>query len=157
MLALAKPKFERLRNHRPAPLAADAMFLPFSDSTFDALTVSFGIRNVADLDAALAEIFRVLKSGGEVRILEFTMPENWLVNLGYQFYFRTILPLIGRALSRHDSAYSYLPGSVVEFPQRNDLALRFSQVGLIDTSWTNLSMGTVCLYSACRPKSGEPK
>lgn len=156
MLALANRKFERVDAGRPSPLAADAMRLPFADATFGALTVSFGIRNVADLSQALDEIHRVLAPGGHVRILEFTMPRNPVIGVGYRFYFRHILPLIGRALSRHDSAYSYLPGSVLEFPQRNDFTHRLKQAGLVGHSWKELSFGTVCLYSATRPQKETP-
>ncbi|MBZ0115051.1 MAG: ubiquinone/menaquinone biosynthesis methyltransferase [Thermoanaerobaculia bacterium] len=151
MLALANPKFDRVEAPRPGPLAADAMRLPFADETFDALTVSFGIRNVADLGVALDEIRRVLVPGGQVRILEFTMPRNPIIGVGYRFYFRHILPLIGRALSRHDSAYSYLPGSVLEFPQRGGFTEYLERSGLVGSGWQELSFGTVCLYSATRP------
>lgn len=151
MLALANPKFDRVDCRRPSPLAADAMLLPFADRSFDALTVSFGIRNVADLGVALDEIRRVLAPGGQLRILEFTMPRNPVIGVGYRFYFRHILPLIGRALSRHDSAYSYLPGSVLGFPQRDAFIDHLERAGLTDPSWKELSFGTVCLYSATRP------
>ncbi len=155
MLALARPKFARTGAPRPQPMAADAMRLPFPDATFEALTISFGIRNVADLGAALSEIRRVLRPGGRLRILEATMPRNRLLGAGYRFYFQRVLPRLGRLLSGHDSAYSYLPGSVAEFPQRNDFTQHLTRAGLEHAHWTEYTFGTVCLYSAQCPLPQE--
>ena len=145
------PKFARLERPRPRPLTADALGLPFPDGVFDGLTVSFGVRNVADLDGALREMARVLRPGGRVAVLEFALPESPLLRSLYLLYFRKVLPRIGRLVSRHQSAYDYLPESVVGFPQRREFTERMEAAGLADATWVDHSAGTVCLYSARRP------
>jgi demethylmenaquinone methyltransferase/2-methoxy-6-polyprenyl-1,4-benzoquinol methylase len=146
MLALARPKFARPGTPSPDPVQADALGLPFPDRRFDAASVSFGLRNVADLDAALAEIARVLKSGGELAVLEFAIP-GWQPMKGlYLFYFRRLLPAIGRLVSRDDSAYSYLPSSVLAFPSRDGFTDRMAAAGFTDCRFESLSGGILCLY-----------
>lgn len=146
MLALAKQKYSRHETRRPRGLAADALFLPFADNRFDAATVSFGLRNVADLDQALAELQRVLRPAGRVAILEFAVPSGWL-RQPYLFYFRRILPLLGKLFSPRGSAYSYLPSSVLEFPQRDGFTERMSRNGFDTANHQDLTGGTVCLYT----------
>lgn len=152
MLALARHKYARLRGQLPAGLAADALSLPFPSAHFAGASVSFGLRNVADLDRALAELRRALRPGGRLVVLEFALPEGTLVRPLYLFYFRRILPWIGRLLSPRGSAYSYLPTSVVEFPQRQGFLARLREAGFVDAAWTDLTFGTVCLYSGRRPQ-----
>lgn len=147
MLALAERKYRRCEDLRPQGLAADALVLPFGDRAFDAATVSFGLRNVADLDAALGELRRVLRPAGRIAILEFAVPEPAWLRRPYLFYFERVLPLLGRLVSPRGSAYSYLPSSVLEFPQRQGFARRLERAGFVDSRWQNLSGGTVCLYS----------
>lgn len=147
MLALAKGKYARQASRRPQGLAADALVLPFGDGRFDAGTASFGLRNVADLDAALAELHRVLRPGGKIAILEFAVPESSWLRRPYLFYFRRILPLLGRLLSPKGSAYSYLPSSVLEFPQRGDFVGRMKKAGFPEAQSRDLTGGTVCLYT----------
>src|SRR5205085_10542897 len=94
---------------------ADTQRLPFPDSTFQLTTVAFGLRNVTDTDKGLAEMVRVTRPGGRVAILEFSRPRHWLFGRLYRFYFRRVLPFIGQLISRsRDSAYNYLPASVME-------------------------------------------
>jgi demethylmenaquinone methyltransferase/2-methoxy-6-polyprenyl-1,4-benzoquinol methylase len=150
MLALARGKFRRLAAPVPAPVAADALCLPFPDGVFGAATVSFGLRNVADLDAALGELARVVRPGGELLVLEFALPRPALLRGLYLFYFRRILPTVGRLVSRHQTAYSYLPSSVVAFPQRDGFTARLAAAGFGSCSWHDYSAGTVCLYTARR-------
>jgi len=154
MLALARRKYQRLAkaagNRRPHGLAADALALPFADRSFRGATVSFGLRNVADLDAALRELHRVLAPGGQLVVLEFALPRNSLARQLYLFYFRHLLPRIGGWLSPRGSAYTYLPESVLEFPQREGFRQRLSQAGFDRSAHRDLTLGTVCLYSAWR-------
>src|SRR5881296_4247737 len=119
MLARGRGKAERTR-----PVGADALTLPFADARFDGAMVAFGVRNLADLDAGLAEAARVLKPGARFVILEFATPRWAPLRAAYFFYFRHILPAIGRAVSKHRDAYSYLPESVREFPNPDDFAAR---------------------------------
>ncbi|HXU45950.1 MAG TPA: ubiquinone/menaquinone biosynthesis methyltransferase [Thermoanaerobaculia bacterium] len=145
MLALARKK----ARGRGAPrwLASDALALPFPDRRFGAATVSFGLRNVADLDRALQEIRRVLAPGGRLAVLEFALPENRLLRGLYLFYFLHLLPGIGKLFSPRGSAYSYLPNSVLPFPQRRDFTARLEAAGFAQTAWRDLTFGTVCLYT----------
>ncbi|MGE0640306.1 MAG: class I SAM-dependent methyltransferase [Thermoanaerobaculia bacterium] len=146
MLALARPKFARGPAPAPRPLQADALALPLPDARFDAVTVSFGLRNVADLDAALAEIARVLRPGGELGVLEFAIPVWQPLRWIYLFYFRRLLPWIGRRVSADKGAYDYLPESVLGFPQRDGFLARLEANGFTRTSFRSLSGGILCLY-----------
>jgi len=147
MLALAKRKYSRHSVRRPQGLAADALALPFADNRFDAATVSFGLRNVADLGAALAELRRVLRPNGQIAILEFAVPEPRWLRTPYLFYFRNVLPVLGKLVSPRGSAYSYLPSSVLEFPQRAEFVERMEAAGFERARSRDLTGGTVCLYS----------
>src|SRR5690348_14439572 len=125
MLALGRGKAERTR-----PVGADALTLPFADGRFDGAMVGFGVRNLADLDAGLREAYRVLRPGARLVVLEFTTPRFTPLRAAYLFYFRRVLPAIGRAVSKHRDAYTYLPESVLEFPDPDALAGRLSAAGL---------------------------
>lgn len=150
MLSRARDKYARRRGGVPAGLAGDALGLPFADRRFDAVTVAFGLRNVADLGAALSELARVLKPGGVAAILEFALPRSALVRGPYLFYFRQLLPRIGALVSDDGNAYSYLPASVLEFPQRGDFADLMRAAGFAAAGWSDLAAGTVCLYRGQR-------
>jgi demethylmenaquinone methyltransferase/2-methoxy-6-polyprenyl-1,4-benzoquinol methylase len=155
MLTRSRRKFAALERAgggrgRAAPLAADALALPFPPGSFDGATVSFGLRNVEDLDAGLRALAAALRLGGRLAVLEFALPENRLLRGLYLFYFRRLLPAIGRLLSPRGSAYSYLPASVLEFPQRRGLTERLERAGFTDAGWRDLAGGTVCLYTATR-------
>jgi len=136
----------------PAPLVADALTLPFPTARFKAATVSFGLRNVVDLDAAIGELARVTAPGGQLAVLEFAVPRLRPLRALYLFYFRRLLPRIGRWISHDGGAYSYLPASVLAFPQRQELAERFRAAGFDDARWEDLAGGIVCLYSARRAR-----
>jgi demethylmenaquinone methyltransferase / 2-methoxy-6-polyprenyl-1,4-benzoquinol methylase len=152
MLALARRKFSGKEDGSPpAPLAADALALPFPAGRFDGATVAFGLRNVADLDRGLEELGRTVRPGGRLAILEFALPRARPLRAPYLFYFRRLLPRIGRLLSPRGSAYSYLPSSVLEFPQRADFLARMAAAGFGELSWRDLAGGTVCLYLGKRP------
>lgn len=148
MLALAHRKL-RVRSPRPPSVsAADALTLPFPDAAFSAATVSFGIRNVADLDASLAELARVVRPGGRLVILELAVPRARLLRRAYLLYSLRVLPTLGRWLSPRGAAYSYLPASILAFPQRQDFLERMAGAGFADElSWRDLSGGVACLYA----------
>ena len=145
MLALAQGKLAS-GSDRPRIASADALSLPFGSERFDGVTVSFGLRNVADLDGALAEILRVLKPGGRLVVLECAVPRSGLVRVPYMFYFTRILPRIGALLSPRGSAYVYLPSSVLEFPLREAFTGRMRDAGFAAAEWRDLTAGTICIY-----------
>ncbi len=130
-----------------AVLAADALALPFPPGGFDGATVAFGLRNVADLDGALGELAAALRPGGRLVVLEFAVPRARPLRALYLFYFRRLLPRIGALLSPRGSAYTYLPSSVLEFPQRGDFLAHMAAAGFGELSWRDLAGGAVCLYS----------
>lgn len=154
MLALAEPKYDRFASRngatRPRGLAADALGLPFASALFGGATVAFGLRNVADLDRALGEIHRTLKPGAPLVVLEFAVPRLQPLKGLYLLYFRRLLPAIGRLLSHRGSAYSYLPNSVLEFPQRQGFLDRMAAAGFTDLESHDLAAGAVCLYRGRR-------
>lgn len=147
MLAGGTHKVERLPVE---PLCADALALPFADRSFDGATVGFGVRNLADLDAGLRESARVLRPGARLVILEFTTPGWQPFRALYFFYFLRVLPLIGRLVSRHGSAYSYLPESVLRFPEPPELAARMERAGFREVRWERLSGGIAALHWGTR-------
>ena len=135
-----------------APLVrGDAMILPVADRSADAVTVAFGIRNVADMPAAFAEMARVLRPGGRLAILEFSMPSTPVLGRLYRWYFRAVLPRIGRLVSRHNEAYSYLPASVVAFMSNEELSSLLAAAGFERIHAVPLTFGVVYLYTAERP------
>jgi demethylmenaquinone methyltransferase/2-methoxy-6-polyprenyl-1,4-benzoquinol methylase len=133
----------RAKSARLDPVAADALDLPFPDRTFDGAMVGWGVRNLVDLDSGLAEAGRVLKPGARLVILEMAVPQQRLLRTGFQFYFRRIMPWIGRWISKHKTAYSWLPESARVFPSPAELARRMRTQGFADVSY-KLLMGGVC-------------
>ena len=128
----------------------DAASLPFEDDSFDAITVAFGVRNFEDLGKGLSEISRVLKPGGQAVILEFSMPERFPVKQLYRFYFRRLLPFIGKLISKDNSAYAYLPASVERFPKPKAFLELLAQHGLIRGTVRPLTFGIATLYCSER-------
>lgn len=126
----------------------DSEAIAFSDEQFDAVTVAFGVRNFENLDAGLKEMQRVLKKGGQVAVLEFSKPAGFPMRNLYYFYFKRILPLIGRMVSKHDSAYTYLPASVVAFPEGADFMQRMKAAGFKNPVQKRLTFGIATLYLA---------
>ncbi|MCM0082756.1 bifunctional demethylmenaquinone methyltransferase/2-methoxy-6-polyprenyl-1,4-benzoquinol methylase UbiE [Geomonas sp. Red32] len=126
--------------------------IPFPDQTFDAATISFGIRNVVDRPAGLAEMHRVLKGGGRVVILEFSTPTLPVFKQLYHFYFLKVLPKIGGMFSRM-SAYQYLPDSVLEFPSRDEFKGMMSQVGFQNVQHFDLTGGIATVYLGVKKAS----
>jgi demethylmenaquinone methyltransferase/2-methoxy-6-polyprenyl-1,4-benzoquinol methylase len=147
MLVRAADKFAKLSSakRRPPVLEADALQLPFPDSSFDLITVAFGFRNLADYDAGLREMFRLLRPGGRVGILEFSEVTG-LLGPAYRFYFSQILPRLGGLISGDSGAYSYLPASVERFPSPDELAERMRAVGFGNVGYRRLTFGVACLH-----------
>jgi demethylmenaquinone methyltransferase/2-methoxy-6-polyprenyl-1,4-benzoquinol methylase len=129
-------------------LEADALRLPFAEASFDLITTAFGFRNLANYEAGLREIQRILKPGGTVAILEFTEPPAGLLGSFYRFYFRNILPRIGGLISGDSSAYTYLPKSVSRFFHPAELAFLMASVGYASPKFEVWTFGTVALHTA---------
>lgn len=127
-------------------ICGDAETLPFETSSFDIITISYGIRNVGNMEAALAEFYRVLKPGGRVGILEFSQPENQMFKRMYYFYFRNIMPAIGYVFSGNKDAYNYLQESVRRFPSRADFSRAMDTIGFDSVHNYTMTMGISTLY-----------
>lgn len=138
--ALCEPRFE----------SADALALPYPDGEFDAVTVGFGARNLADLDLGLREMARVLRPGGRLAILEITQPQRQPLASFFSIWFDRIVPRLG-VLAGEDAAYSYLPESVKRFPLPADLAVRIDAAGFGAIRWSILAGGIIAIHSAELP------
>ncbi|MEL6109569.1 MAG: bifunctional demethylmenaquinone methyltransferase/2-methoxy-6-polyprenyl-1,4-benzoquinol methylase UbiE [Planctomycetota bacterium] len=133
-------------------LEADSQRLPFDDDQFRCVTVGFGLRNVADTDQGIREMTRVCRPGGQVLVLEFSRPSMFGLRHGYNFYFRHVLPKVGQWFAKNDkSAYSYLPESVGQFPDGQELADRMSAAGLHRVTFTPLTFGVCTIYLGYKP------
>ena len=137
------------------PVTADAVQLPIASGQLAGAIVAFGIRNVAGLDEALREALRILVPGGRFVILEFSTPRIRVLRVLYQLYFHHVLPLIGRLISGHRTAYRYLPRSVANFPVEEELARRMEAAGFAKVSWRSLSFGVAAIHVAERPMPGR--
>lgn len=130
---------------------ADALQLPFPDGRFDAVTIAFGLRNLANLDAGLRELCRVLKPNGRLAVLEFSTPIVPGFGGLFNLYFSRILPRIGGAVSGSRTAYEYLPDSVAKFPGQKQLAERMRSAGLDRVTFKNLTGGIAALHIGSKP------
>jgi demethylmenaquinone methyltransferase/2-methoxy-6-polyprenyl-1,4-benzoquinol methylase len=129
----------------PRWVEGDALNLPFSDASFDLVTSAFGFRNLADYDAGLREIVRVLKPGGRCGILECSEPAGMIGKL-YGVYFQRVLPAVGTVISGVKGPYSYLPASVRRFPSPAEMTDRMQSAGFREARWTPFTLGTAALY-----------
>jgi len=148
MLAIAAGK----TSGRVRLIEGDALDLPFRDGTFDAVTIAFGLRNLANVESGLAELARVLKPGGWVAVLEFSRPANAILRPLFNLYFRRVLPWLGGVVSGSRSAYTYLPASVQNFPDQSQLSLLMEQAGLDEVRYENLTGGIAALHMGRRPE-----
>ena len=147
MLALALAKFA---GRNITPIEADALHLPLADASVDLVTSAFGFRNLSDYPAGLTELFRVLRPGGEIAILDFNQPRGPL-GLAYNAYFRHVLPRVGGLISRDPAAYAYLPDSVKKFPRPPQMKELITAAGFVRPTWTRYTFGIAGLYRAAKP------
>ena len=131
-------------------ISGDSEFLPFEDNFFDAVIVSFGVRNFENLEKGLSDMLRVLKPGGKVVILEFSKPKSFPFKQIYQFYFQWILPKIGKLISKNHAAYTYLPDSVEAFPDGDDFLNILNKIGFQKNQCTPLTLGISSIYSGSK-------
>jgi demethylmenaquinone methyltransferase/2-methoxy-6-polyprenyl-1,4-benzoquinol methylase len=150
MLDIAKSKAARSGFAVPF-VEGDALELPFRDSSFDAATIAFGLRNLASVEAGCRELLRVLKPGGRVAVLECSKPGAPLLRLLYRIYFTRLLPFFGGLISGSKSAYQYLPDSVSRFPDQRELASIMKEAGFDEVSFQNLTGGIAALHLGTRP------
>ena len=129
---------------------ADSENLPLDDNSFDAAMVAFGVRNYENLPKGLSEMFRVLKPGGKAYILEFSKPKTTPFRQIYNFYFKYILPTFGKLVSKHNSAYTYLPESVYKFPEGNDFLSIMKEAGFENCNDRRFTFGICSFYSGAK-------
>jgi demethylmenaquinone methyltransferase/2-methoxy-6-polyprenyl-1,4-benzoquinol methylase len=152
MLRVFKQKLQRRPDAGPVDLViCDALRLPFRDGSFDATIVAFGIRNFADREMGLREMMRVLVPDGISVILELSRPNGTVMRCLYNIYARAGIPLLGRIVSRHESAYRYLPESIRNFPERNDFLSSMSRVGFTSAAAHSLTFGGATIYVGRKP------
>ncbi|MDZ4657372.1 MAG: bifunctional demethylmenaquinone methyltransferase/2-methoxy-6-polyprenyl-1,4-benzoquinol methylase UbiE [Bythopirellula sp.] len=155
MLALGREKCKKSPAEQTITfIEADAQHIPTVSNQFDVVCVAFGLRNVADTDRGLAEMTRVCARGGRVAVLEFSTPQWQPFKSIYSWYFRNVLPRIGQFFARNSqAAYEYLPESVGQFMQGEELAQRMRAVGLVDVSYRSFTLGVATLYVGTKPLS----
>ena len=148
MLDMGRKKIEKLNlTAKVELLEGDSENLPFQENKFDAVTVAFGVRNFENLEKGLAEIYRVLKPGALIVVLEFSMPRQFPFRQIYNFYFKAVLPRIGRMVSKDSAAYTYLPESVAAFPDGNDFIAILNKIGFKNTACKPLTFGISSIYT----------
>ncbi|WP_367182481.1 bifunctional demethylmenaquinone methyltransferase/2-methoxy-6-polyprenyl-1,4-benzoquinol methylase UbiE [Edaphobacter sp.] len=147
MLARGKQKFA---SHNIIAIEADALHLPLADNSVDLITSAFGFRNLANYDEGLRELYRVLRPGGQIGILDCNQPEG-LVGILYNLYFKRVLPKVGGLISGDAGAYTYLPASVERFPRPKRMLEMIREAGYRDARWTGYTFGTAGLYRATKP------
>jgi demethylmenaquinone methyltransferase/2-methoxy-6-polyprenyl-1,4-benzoquinol methylase len=147
MMDIGKSKVERQKS-KANFVHANAQEMPFENELFDGVTCAFGCRNFQDLDAGLKEMYRVLKPGGQVTILEFSYPTSRVVRALYDLYFTHVLPFIGRIVSRDKTAYTYLNKSVKGFCWGEAFAMHLHDAGFKEEAWTPLTFGIATIYTA---------
>ena len=153
MMEVARKKVANLGlSNEIAFTAGDCISLPFSDNSFDAVTISFGIRNVEDIERGLSEINRVLTPGGKLVILELSVPENSFYKFFYTIYTKLVIPTLGKLITGERSAYDYLRKSIAVVPQGKAMVDLMVKVGMTDCSYTYMTFGACAIYSAQKVK-----
>lgn len=148
MLEVARKKIKKKKlDHIITLELGDSEKLMYPENNFDAVIVSFGVRNFENLEKGLADMYRVLKPGGKAVIIEFSKPEKFPMKQGYNFYFKYILPQIGKLISKDNDAYTYLPESVQAFPYGRDFLAILEKIGYKNTTCTSLTFGISAIYT----------
>ena len=151
MLAVGQEKLKRKNlTDRIELQLGDSENLAFADNSFDAVTAAFGVRNFENLELGLQEIYRVLKPGGQLVILEFSKPQAFPFKQGYNIYFKHVLPVFGKLISKDRAAYTYLPESVQAFPDGPEFIQILKQVGFKTTEWHPLTFGISSIYTGVK-------
>ncbi|MDE6230996.1 MAG: bifunctional demethylmenaquinone methyltransferase/2-methoxy-6-polyprenyl-1,4-benzoquinol methylase UbiE [Muribaculaceae bacterium] len=153
MLAIARKKLSEMDEEARRHLEfrkGDALAIDAPDNTFDLVTVAYGVRNFERLDEGYREIYRVLRPGGTLCVIELSVPEGKLTGGLYKLYTRTLIPLVGKLASGDSRAYSYLPESIAAAPQRRDMALKMAAAGFRRCRWKSLTFGAVTFYLATK-------
>lgn len=151
MLSLARAKAERRGMRQVEFVAANTCALPFDNDEFDCVTIGFGLRNLSDVDAGLAEMTRVLKRGGRLVCLETSEVRSRVLRLPWRFYFHILTPYAAVLMGAKKWAYEYLPASAKQFMSREELARRLERHGLRDLSVHDLMFGAVCVHAGVKP------
>ncbi len=147
MLAIGEKKIKALKKENIISLlVADSEKLPFESNSFDAVIVSFGVRNFDNLLAGLSDMYRVTSAGGACLVLEFSRPKTFTMKQIFSFYFKNIMPTIGKLVSKDSSAYTYLPESVKVFPDGEDFLTIFKKAGFKNTKCIPLTFGISSIY-----------
>lgn len=151
MMRLGKEKADKrgLANKIDFQLGS-ALAMPYDDGRFDAVTCAYGVRNFSDLDKGLSEMFRVMKAGGQLVILEFSYPSNRLIRGLYDFFFSRIMPLVGRLISKDPTAYLYFRESVKSFIWGEEMLQHLRQAGFSQVAYKPLTFGITTLYTGCK-------
>jgi len=151
MLDIAREKIRKRKlDDKITLMRGDSENLPFQENMFDAVIVAFGVRNFENLEKGLADMLRVLKPGGQAVILEFSKPDRFLFSQFYGLYFRYIVPVVGRLVSRDQTAYNYLPASVHAFPRGKAFADILTGIGFKDASSQRLTFGICSIYTGTK-------
>ena len=151
MLDIGRQKVSnRKMEHKITLKTGDACSLPLEDSSFDAVTISFGIRNVPDVPKALREMHRILRPGGKALILEFSIPKNTVVRMGHLFYLRHVLPTVGGWVSGDKAAYRYLNTSIEAFPYGQNFATLMTDAGFQKANVHSVTFGIANIYEGIK-------
>lgn len=151
MLHIGKEKIKRKKlDHIITLQKGDSEDIKFESNNFDGITVAFGVRNYENLNKGLSEMYRVLKLNGKVAILEFSKPKMFPVKQMYSFYFKRVLPFIGKIISKDKAAYKYLHDSAIQFPEENLFIAELKKVGFKNCKYKKLSFGIASIYNATK-------
>jgi demethylmenaquinone methyltransferase/2-methoxy-6-polyprenyl-1,4-benzoquinol methylase len=151
MLNVGREKLKKRKlDDRITLTSGDSENLPFEDNKFDAIIVAFGVRNFENLQKGLSEMFRVLRPGGKVVVLEFSKPKSFPFKQLYNFYFKNILPTLGKTISKDNAAYTYLPESVKSFPDGKDFTSILDKLGFKNTECKPLTFGISSIYTGIK-------